>query len=228
MNNHTNFCSNLYVWLYFEIKKSRISNDIVKEIFELPMSRENEGHNYCVYDSFNDEINNPENLIKLGIFNYNVDTFQSMLKHSEKSKDCYLKKYVYECVDIYYKIKNAYNFPFPCNSIQQKNACDIINVFNMLYTSKISKGKGIIHTFPELSPDAPLNYTDVCPVEETESTPITGFTPVGKFFRFGNKNNTIITSNFDKNMENELFHAINKDSNIKDIPPKYNIGYEPI
>ncbi|CAI7724133.1 Plasmodium vivax Vir protein, putative, partial [Plasmodium vivax] len=53
------------------------------------------------------------------------------------------------------------------------------------------------------------------------------FTPAGKLFRFGNKNNTIITSDFDKKMENELFHVIKEDSNIKDIQPKYNIGYEP-
>ncbi|CAG9474725.1 unnamed protein product [Plasmodium vivax] len=54
------------------------------------------------------------------------------------------------------------------------------------------------------------------------------FTPAGKLFRFGNKKHTIITSDFDKEIENELFNVIQKDSNIKDIHSKYNIGYEPV
>ncbi|SCO73000.1 VIR protein [Plasmodium vivax] len=255
------FCSNLYVWLYFEIKKSGISNDIIKKIFDLPELKEKGVITYflCPYDTFIDQKHEPEDLMKLSIFNNNADAFQSLLMDSEKSKDCHLKKYVYECVNIYNKINDTNSFPYDCNTSQHKNACEIIKFFNRLYMSYIFKKEGISDEFPELSSDTPLDLNNMCPLDEIEpdtpseerqqDTPKTGgvptalsamvgippflaliykFTPVGKFFRFRNRNNMIIASNFDKNMENEIFHAIKEDSNIKDIHPKYNIGYEPI
>ncbi|CAI7724301.1 hypothetical protein PVPAM_000042600, partial [Plasmodium vivax] len=173
-NNFINCCSNLYVWLYFEIKKSGISNDIVQKIFELPKFREKGviKYIYCPYDTFNDEKHDPEDLLKLSIFNNNADTFQSMLKDSEKSKDCHLKKYVYECVNIYNKINDTNSFPYDCNTSQHKNACEIIKVFNSLYMSYIFKKEGISDEFPELSSDTHLKYMEECPVVETVSHPV--------------------------------------------------------
>ncbi|VUZ99417.1 PIR protein [Plasmodium vivax] len=254
-------CNNLYVWLYFEIKKSGISNDIIKQIFDLSELKEKGMIRYflCPYYTFIDQKHEPEDLMKLSIFNNNADAFQSLLMDSEKSKDCHLKKYVYECVDIYKKMNKNYSSSGDCNTSQHKNACEIIKFFNRLYMSYIFKKEGISDEFPELSSDTPLDLNNMCPLDEIEpdtpseerqqDTPKTGgvptalsamvgippflaliykFTPVGKFFRFRNRNNMIIASNFDKNMENEIFHAIKEDSNIKDIHPKYNIGYEPI
>ncbi|SCO65497.1 VIR protein [Plasmodium vivax] len=259
-HNFINFCSNLYVWLYFETKKSGISNDIIKKIFDLPKLREKGviKFMYCPYDTYNDQRHDPEDLMKLSIFNDNVGTFQSMLMNSNMSNDCSLKKYVYECVDIYNKTHEDYSSLQYCNSSPEEYACGIIQAFNSKYTSHIRNKGGIIHEFPELSSNTPLDLNDMCPLDEIEpdtrpeetqqGTPTTQgastalsamvgippflilmykFTQAKRLFRFGNKNNTIITSNIDKNMENELFHAIKEDSNIKDIPPKYNIGYEP-
>ncbi|CAG9474613.1 unnamed protein product [Plasmodium vivax] len=253
-------CSNLYVWLYFDIKKSRISNDIIKKIFELPKLKVGKWsqHFHCPYVKFTEQTHNPEDIMKLSIFNDNADRFQSMLKDRNNINDCYLKKYVLECVDIYNKTNKAYSSLQECNSSAQEYACEIITAFNSLYTSNIHNKEGIIHEFPELSSDSTLNLNDMCPVEKSEpprvseqtqqdttttrgaSTALTAmvgippflaliykFTPAGKLFKFGNKKHTIITSDFDKKMENELFHVIKEDSNIKDIQPKYKIGYEP-
>ncbi|KMZ77069.1 hypothetical protein PVIIG_05444 [Plasmodium vivax India VII] len=166
-----NCCGNLYVWLYFEIEKSSISNEIIKKIFELPTSDENEGLRYyaCPYATFNDEIDNPENLMKLSIFNDNVATFHSILKESKESKDCDLKRYVYECVDIYNKINKAYDFPPVCNNIPQENTCGIINDFRGYYMSHIFNKPEITLNFPELSSDTNLNDIKGCPSEERKS-----------------------------------------------------------
>ncbi|CAG9474553.1 unnamed protein product [Plasmodium vivax] len=255
-----NCCGNLYVWLYYEIKKFGISNDNIKKIFDLPNSTEYSGikYNPCPYITFNDGVQNPEDLMKLSIFNDNASTFNFMLKESKESNYCYLIKYVNECIDIYREMNRIYTFPKYCNNDPRKHACQLTNEFDGYYTSHILSKEGISHNFPVLSSDTPLKYIDGCsserivsntvPEEKKQDTPTTGgastalsamvgippflaliykFTPVGKYFRFCNKNNTIITSNFDKNMENEIFHAIKEDSYIKEIQPKYNIGYEP-
>ncbi|CAI7724295.1 PIR protein [Plasmodium vivax] len=250
-----NCCSNLYVWLHYEIMNTGISNDIIQKIFEFPKSTVNVKLQYfsCPYVTFNEKINNPENLMKLSIFNDNADTFESMLKDSDQSKVCYLKKYIYECVNIYKDMNRTYKFFGNCKTSPHKYACDIINEFHSFYTQHILNKQGNDHNFPELSSDETLNVIDECPVEESDSILVTNETPQGtpttggvstalsamvgippflaliyKLFRFENKNNMIITSDFDKKMENELFHVVKEDSNIKDIQTKYNIEYEPI
>ncbi|KMZ77096.1 hypothetical protein PVIIG_06093 [Plasmodium vivax India VII] len=239
--NFFHCCGNLYVWLYFEIEKYKISNDKIKKIFGLPNSTEYSGIKYtpCPYMTFNDAVNNSEDLMKLNIFNDNAGTFYSILNDSKESKDCDLKKYVYECVDIYNKTNKQYASPQECSSLPPGNTCIIINEFNSRYTSYILNKQGLTHKFPQLFSHISLNNIDGCPLEElvshTVSEEIKQDTPTkggvstslsAMFLRFGNKNNTIIASNFDKNMENELFTIIKEDSNIKDIPEKYNIGYE--
>ncbi|KMZ95743.1 hypothetical protein PVMG_05342 [Plasmodium vivax Mauritania I] len=248
-NNFLKYCDILYMWMYFEIKKNDIPDDITKPIFDqsVMMIKKKLTKTTCPYFNFNEKINEPTKLINLHIFNNNVDTIQGLLKNSDKSKYCYLKKYVYECVNIYKEMNKTYNFLGNCNSSQHKYACDISNKFYTFYTSKIFNNREINHEFPQLSSDTALNDILDCPLEESEydtgsnetqqgtfitqgvSTALSSmFTPVRNLFRFGNKKHTIITSDFDKKMENELFDVINKDSNIKDIQPKYNIGYKPI
>ncbi|KMZ77336.1 hypothetical protein PVIIG_06028 [Plasmodium vivax India VII] len=170
-NKYMNCCSNLYVWLYFKIMKYGISNDIIQKIFKLPMSNENEGtrYNSCQYVTFNDGTDNPDNLMKLSIFNDNASTFYSMLKDSKDPNYCYLKKYVYECIGIYKEMIRKYPFSGLCDSNQHKYACEITNAFQIFYAQHILNKPGIDHDFPELSSDIPLKYMDECPVEDTES-----------------------------------------------------------
>ncbi|KMZ77089.1 hypothetical protein PVIIG_05523 [Plasmodium vivax India VII] len=237
-NNFLKYCDILYMWMYFEIKKNDIPDDITKPIFDnsIMMIDEKLSKTTCPYFNFNDKIYEPTKLINLHIFNNNVDTIQRLLKNRDMSKYCYLKKYVYECVNIYKEMNKTNSFPPDCRGSQHKYACDITNKFYNSYTSKIFNNRGISHEFPQLSSDTALNDIVDCPLEESkydtgsnetqQDTLMTRFTPVRNLFRFENKKHTIITGDFDKNMENELFHVINEDSNIKDIKPEYNIGYE--
>ncbi|VUZ99424.1 PIR protein [Plasmodium vivax] len=252
------YCDIFYIWMYFETNKYSIPNEITKSLYDASTQLVTSIRKKipCPYFNFNENIHEPKKLMNLRIFNNNVDTIQSKLKGAIESDECSLKRYVYKCIKIYRDMHSTY-----CSNGDKKegnqNSCEIIDMFNTLYSSYINKRNGILHEFPELSSNTPLDVIDGCPLEqrqsdsfpdETQGTPITRgvstalssmvgippflilmykFTPIRNLFRFGNKNNTIITSNFDKNMENELFHAIKEDSNIKDIQPKYNIGYEP-
>ncbi|SCA81942.1 hypothetical protein, conserved [Plasmodium vivax] len=238
-------CSNLYVWLYFKIKNSMISNDIINKIFELPKSHQSEGpkYNYCLYFSFNDKIPNPENLMKLRIFNDNADIFKSMLKDVKRSDVCSLKRYVYKCIEVYRAMYISYNFHLDCNSHQYKNACNIINDFKKLYSSFIYKNHDIAHDFPEFSSKTPTNIIEGCPSTENTAdstlnktpqtgdsmrgvvSPALGFTPVRKFLSFRKKKSSRAFSNLGAEVENELIIQQFEDTKINSVNPKYNVAY---
>ncbi|KMZ88601.1 hypothetical protein PVBG_04810 [Plasmodium vivax Brazil I] len=164
----TNCSSNIYVWLYFQINKSRIADHIIQKIFELPNSRKNDGpkYNCCPYFSFHDNIHNPENLMKLRIFNDNIDSFRNMLKDEQKSDDCSLRIFVYKCIMIYRYMYSKYCSNGKDREKKNKNSCEIINNFNTLYSSYINKENGIIHNFPELSSTTITNVIDGCSSHE--------------------------------------------------------------
>ncbi|KMZ88609.1 hypothetical protein PVBG_04818 [Plasmodium vivax Brazil I] len=240
------YCDILYMWMYFELKKNRISNEITEKILKgsTQIIKNKLSKNPCPYLNFNEKHHEPTKLMILRIFNDNIVTFQNMLKGIIKSDECSVKRYVYKCIEIYRDMNSKYCSGIGGTTEEKENSCDIIRKFNNFYTPYIFKNNEITDKFPELSSAAPLNLNDICPLERRKSdsfpdetqqgTPTRGvstalsamFTPVRNLFRFGNKKHTIITSDFEKKMENELFHVINEDSNIKDIQPKYNIGYE--
>ncbi|KMZ77035.1 hypothetical protein PVIIG_05232 [Plasmodium vivax India VII] len=163
----TNCSSNIYVWLYFEINKSRIADHIIKNIFELPNSRRNGGpkYNCCPYFSFHDNIHNPENLMKLRIFNDNVHSFRNMLKGPIKSYDCSLIRYIYKCILIYRDMNSKYCSGTKDTKEENKNSCDIIHKFKNFYTLYISNNNETTHKFPELTSGTFLNNIDGCSLE---------------------------------------------------------------
>ncbi|KMZ77001.1 hypothetical protein PVIIG_06312 [Plasmodium vivax India VII] len=187
-NNYSNAvtfytaCKNLNNWLYFKEKELDISSDIINRVFQAYKEIKNGNHNIydCSYSTFDKGFNETEKLINLRIFNDNVVTIQGLLKDSIKSKDCNLKKYVYECVDIYKKMNTAYSFPQNCSRSQQKNACDVINEFNKLYSFYIYNKDGILHNFPDLSSNTTTKDIEGCQAQAhtgdsaLDETPQTG------------------------------------------------------
>ncbi|SCO65471.1 hypothetical protein PVT01_030028600 [Plasmodium vivax] len=249
-NNKDNFftgCKNLNNWLYFIEKELDISSDIINKVFQAYKKIKHVNYHLydCPYFEFDKGFNEKEKLIDLRIFNDNAVTIQSLLKDIDKSKDCNLKKYVYECVDIYKEMNIAYTFPQDCSMSQHKNACDIMKEFNRLYLSYIYKNDGILHEFPELSTKTITKVIDGCSSQDNtgETTfgdsPKTGtsitqgvpsvlsamFTPVRRFLSFKNKKSATSFSNLGEEVENELIIQQFEDTRINSVPPKYNVAY---
>ncbi|KMZ76751.1 hypothetical protein PVIIG_05609 [Plasmodium vivax India VII] len=159
-----NCCSNIYVWLYFELKKSMITDHIIQKIFDLPKSKTIVGrkNNYCPFFSFNDKIHSPEKLMGLRIFNDNIHTIQSMLKGEINQKVCSLIRFIYKCILIYRDMNSRYCSNGEERKDENKNSCGIICQFNNFYTLNISSNSELAHKFPELTSGTPLNVIDVC------------------------------------------------------------------
>ncbi|KMZ77023.1 hypothetical protein PVIIG_05220 [Plasmodium vivax India VII] len=247
--NFSKYCDILYMWMYFEINKNSIPYNIAQQLFNASagmITSKLRNKTPCPYFMFNEKIQEPTKLMNLRIFNNNADTIRNLLMDHDKSKDCNLKKYVYECVDIYKKMIGSYGFSSDCSSRQQKNACEVIKEFNNLYMLYIYNKKEILHTFPELSSNNPTKDIEGCPSQahtvdsalgETPQTdnsmkgvvsPALGFTPVRKFLSFRNKKTPRAFSNLGEEVENELIIQKFEDTKINSVHPKYNVGYGPV
>ncbi|KMZ99292.1 hypothetical protein PVNG_02175 [Plasmodium vivax North Korean] len=161
-------CRNLYVWLYFEIKNYTLSNDIIQNIFKLPNLRIKQvaRPKYCPYFSFNDNLHKPGELIKLRIFNDNIDKFHNLLNNTDDSKNCFFKRYFYECVNTYIDLNGQFCSEGRKYSTNNKDTCDILSEFSTLYPSFLQKANIKGYELPTLFSS---NSYDVvsCTSEET-------------------------------------------------------------
>ncbi|KMZ76831.1 hypothetical protein PVIIG_05403 [Plasmodium vivax India VII] len=163
-------CNDLYIWLYFEIKKYRLSNNIIKNIFTLP-NLENDRvpkPNYCLYFSFNDNLHKPEDLIKLRIFNDNIDKFHNLLNNTDNSRNCFFKMYFYECVNTYIYLNGQFCSEGRQDIANNKDNCKIVRDFSTLYTSfyQVASMKG--YELPYLYSSNPYNVIS-CTIEGTNN-----------------------------------------------------------
>ncbi|KMZ77073.1 hypothetical protein PVIIG_05448 [Plasmodium vivax India VII] len=245
--NNQEYCTYLYHWLYKETKESEIPDMLISTIFDdfhKKMAHQ-EGQYICPYTSYKKEIYKPKNLAKLSYLIHNIEDIKSILNNNKGTHYCSCQTYLKDCVDLY-RDMNAQL----CTSERRKNnesICYELSQFQIHY-SYITMERELEKIIPNIESGIRNEELSDCQTKDQTSVPVADssantdastsntssavissmFTPVGKLFRFGNKNNTKITSNFDKEIENELFHVMQKDSNIKDIDSKYNIGYEPI
>lgn len=83
-------CKNLNKWLFYQIKPYKLTEDIINKIFNLLKHLPNEIINpeYCSYYSYNVNIKDSGNMIKLDNFVDNIPTIRSILKNSDPSKYC--------------------------------------------------------------------------------------------------------------------------------------------
>ncbi|SCA81825.1 VIR protein [Plasmodium vivax] len=161
-------CSDLYIWLYFEIKKYSLSNDIIKNIFKLTNLRKDQvpKPKYCDYFSFNDNLHKPEELIKLRIFNDNIDKFQNLLINTDYSKNCFFKRYFYECVNTYIDLNGQFCSEDKKDISSNKDTCKILRDFSFLYTTfrQMANSKG--YELPDLYSSKPYHVVS-CTSEVT-------------------------------------------------------------
>ncbi|GAB69979.1 hypothetical protein PCYB_007280, partial [Plasmodium cynomolgi strain B] len=161
------------MWMYFEINKKSIPNHITKEIFNnLTLTiKDKFSKTPCPYFNFNEKHHEPTKLMKLRIFNYNVDTFQYMLKDVINSDNCSLIRYINKCIEVYRDMNSKYCTGSDGTTEENQNSCDIIRKFDNLYSSYIYNKGGIFQNFPSLSSNTPTKVISGCRSEEIESYP---------------------------------------------------------
>ncbi|KMZ77044.1 hypothetical protein PVIIG_06222 [Plasmodium vivax India VII] len=239
--NFIKCCSDLYVWLYFEIKKYKLSNDNIKNIFTIPNLR---GYQVtkphcCPYFSFNDNLHKPDELLKVRVFNDNVEKFHNLLNNTEYSRNCFFKRYFYECVNTYIDLNGQFCSEDKKDISSNKDTCKILRDFSSLYTTfrQMANSKG--YELTDLYSSKPYHVVS-CTSEvtnlESSSTASKNsdksiqhsFTPVGTMFRSKNKKSVNVFNHLDEEIEKELFYPRSKNGIINSSNARYSVAYEPV
>ncbi|KMZ89688.1 hypothetical protein PVMG_04518 [Plasmodium vivax Mauritania I] len=106
------YCDILYMWMYFEIKKNSISNEITQNFFNesSEIIKPKLIKSSCSYFNFNEKNQEPTKLMKLRIFEYNISIFKNTLNDINALNNCSCLKYIYECINIYKGMHRNYCF----------------------------------------------------------------------------------------------------------------------
>ncbi|VVA00365.1 PIR protein, partial [Plasmodium vivax] len=91
-----NYCNILYIWLYFEIEKNKLIAKIINKIFQETITgiqQKNLKKFFCPYFSYNENLREPEKLMKLRIFNDNIETIKNILNNIDALNKCSCLEY---------------------------------------------------------------------------------------------------------------------------------------
>ncbi|SCO65484.1 hypothetical protein PVT01_030029900 [Plasmodium vivax] len=163
------YCIYLYHWVYHRIKKSDIPGLLLSSIFNEFESKKLEGKtNMCPYAIYENISKESDEIIKLNIFNRNINTIRGILMNQVQSKNCKFQEFIHNCVNIYNKVNNKYCKPGIQKNEPNEDICSIVREFSSGYTSYIlEKQKEIKIKLPSLSntdsEGHPITNIDGCP-----------------------------------------------------------------
>ncbi|VUZ99391.1 PIR protein [Plasmodium vivax] len=149
-----NYCNILYIWLYFEIEKNKLIAKIINKIFQETITgiqQKNLKKFFCPYFSYNENLREPEKLMKLRIFNDNIETIKNILNNIDALNKCSCLEYVYECINIYKDMNRDYCSGEKNKDPKNSDTCNIVDEFRTKYNLYIYKIKNEIYKLPYLS-----------------------------------------------------------------------------
>ncbi|KMZ88541.1 hypothetical protein PVBG_04750 [Plasmodium vivax Brazil I] len=130
-------CNILYIWLYFEIKNKKLSDDTVEKIFGLSdaLIEIMRKKNPCPYSSFKEKLYEPEDLMELSIFNDNIGTIRTiLLEESDNNRYCPYQRYVNYCANKYKSLNEKYCIEDKAKETNNKDKCKELKQFESLYS----------------------------------------------------------------------------------------------
>ncbi|SCA81940.1 VIR protein [Plasmodium vivax] len=156
-------CKILHYWIYNSIKNQRISNSLITECFD-----DYKGHMNgtgktpnCHYYSYDDIYKDPVKMIKLEIFQSNINTVTDMLNKENKPLNHNLQNYICECVNIYKEMDKNYCRNNDDRDHKRELTCSTLKSFKTTYESFLSKNTYKNYKIPSLD-DVENEYKNNC------------------------------------------------------------------
>ncbi|GAB70025.1 hypothetical protein PCYB_007740, partial [Plasmodium cynomolgi strain B] len=162
-------CIFLNQWLYFIIKEYSILDDRIDFYHDGIVSRltSDEKKYICHYYSYEKNYNEPINIIKLQVFDLNINIIEYMLTNESYLNHLSFKNYICECVNIFKEMYKG-NCPYKEDEDKKrKQTCDFLNNFSKIYMSYLYSKKGIKDKIPFLH-STDDEFLAVCPIDKLE------------------------------------------------------------
>ncbi|KMZ77079.1 hypothetical protein PVIIG_05513 [Plasmodium vivax India VII] len=166
------YCTYLYQWLYFTKKKNKNSDFMIDVVYSASHSRFilPKAINQCLPFSYDKTYDDPIKIIKLQIFDLNINIIEQILMSENYSNNLNFKKYICECVNIF---KEMYKGNCPYKDVEdkkRKDTCDVLDNFMNIYMSYLYTKERIKNKIPSLhsTESEPLN---ICPSNKPEIGP---------------------------------------------------------
>ncbi|VUZ96306.1 PIR protein [Plasmodium vivax] len=146
------YCDILYMWMYFEINRNGIPNNITEQLFNASAQvvTTKRYKTPCHYFNFNEKYYEPTKLMKLRIFEKNTSIFTNNLNDIKGLNYCSCLKYVYECVNIYREMHKDFCLGEKQFKPLNKDTCFILNNFKTSYLAYLFDAGGIKDKLPPL------------------------------------------------------------------------------
>ncbi|KMZ89750.1 hypothetical protein PVMG_04580 [Plasmodium vivax Mauritania I] len=168
----SDYCTYLYQWLYLTKKKNNVSDYMVGVIY--PASQQkfdlHRGEYQCPYYTYDKNYDDPIKIIKLQIFDLNINIIEQLLMNENYSNYLPLKKYICECVNIFNEL---YNGKCPYEGVENKKlkyTCDLLNNFKNAYVSYLYIKESIKNKIPSLN-STESELIKICPFNKSETVP---------------------------------------------------------
>ncbi|KMZ77350.1 hypothetical protein PVIIG_06552 [Plasmodium vivax India VII] len=149
--SYSDRCSNLNNWLYYNKDKKNIKKYIIDRIFYLSRTLRSNINSYaCLYYSYDENYEDPINIIRLKMFDDNMEIIKSTLMSRGQQNYNLFQKYVCECVNIYNKLNKLYCSESNAQHGKRKNTCDMLQALKISYDQYLTSDSEISPKIPSL------------------------------------------------------------------------------
>ncbi|CAG9474620.1 unnamed protein product [Plasmodium vivax] len=157
-------CNNVNIWLYNSKDKRNLDKKyIIERIFQLSGTLGTGNKPYvCPHYSYDENFEEPLNIIRLKIFNDNMEIIRNTLMSKGQQNYNLCQKYVCECANIYNKLNSLYCSRSNERHNNHQNTCDMLKALKNTYDIYLSSDSEISPKIPSLEATKE-ELLDICP-----------------------------------------------------------------
>ncbi|KMZ83173.1 hypothetical protein PVBG_05778 [Plasmodium vivax Brazil I] len=133
--SHSTRCNNVNIWLYnYKDKKNLNKKYIIESIFQLSRTFGTVNKPYeCPYYSYDENFEEPINIILLKMFDYNTDIIKSTLEYERDPNYSSAQRYLCKFVELYKKMYSEYCSGTHTKTQKGNKTCGELNTLKDLY-----------------------------------------------------------------------------------------------
>ncbi|CAI7720810.1 PIR protein [Plasmodium vivax] len=162
-------CNHVNNWLYNSKDKKNHNNKYInRDIFNLSGTIRPEIRNYaCSYYSYDENYEDPINIIRLRIFGDNIDVIKSILEKKSDPNNSSAQGYLCKFVQLHKKMYRSYCSDKPAKNHKEERTCGELDTLKRSYDTFLLGKQDISDKVPSLDAKEP-EPLHICPPDKSE------------------------------------------------------------